>query len=156
MCPCSLSPGGAGEASLTLRSPRVSDCSEHADLPFSAGRRSHGCEQLWVGVSPSPRHSAKAAGGTQLSPSSTLPPHLGCGFIRLAPWLPLGFTPLWDAWFREWVVAAPSHSFVSLLSLGNHLLCSLGLTCSPSLVGCRRGSPPTPQCSNPGFTAGST
>ena len=63
----------------------LADCGEHADLPLPAGRRSHGREQLRVGVCPSPRHPARAAGGTWLSPSHLLcvwpPPTWHSGFL---------------------------------------------------------------------------
>lgn len=139
--PPELWPGLRWVGSLTLGSP--ADRGEHADLPLPAGRRSHGCEQLRVGVCPSPRHPARAAGGTWLSPSQLLcvaSAHLACQ-------LPLGFIiPLWEEYVGQYMGGG---SFSS-----SH--CLLGLTRSSSRAGCRLGSLLTPQCSNPGSTAGST
>ena len=120
--PPELRPGLRWVGSLTLGSP--ADRSEHADLPLPAGRRSHGCEQLRVGVCPSPRHPARAAGGTCRSPSRPLcvaSAHLACR-------LPLGFIiPLWEEYVGQYMGGG---SFSS-----SH--CLLGLTRSSSRAGCR-------------------
>lgn len=118
---------------LTCRFPWVSDCSEHADLSLPAGWRSHGCEQLWVGVRP-----------------STYPvwvqPARHPGFLWDSPH-PSGMSLVQDVGDSHFLGSPFPWLIIPMFS---------GLTCSPSRAGCRPGSPLTPRCSNPGSTAGST